>query len=193
MASNLQNAMFYKRFHVTINSKFYCPWRGFTLQRGHVYGYSPELDGEDGMTGLFVVYREKESSIILYVSRISFKNGTRDSYTWYRHAIEKDSKTGQAIMHVLAKRKGGVERRPINEKDVEKVYNPPLLKNHYTPMPSMRIPGGSYETIITQETEYHGDGRTMSKYERCIKNLELRAEYNRRKNNGVHDQNRDAS
>lgn len=193
MVSKLQTAISTRSFYVTINSKFNNIWRDFTLQRGHIYGYSPELDGNDGMTGCFVVYQEKKNSIILYVSRFSFKNETRDSYVWYRHAIDKNSRTGEAIMPVLKKRVGGVCCKPIDSDEVKKVYNPPLIKNHYTPMPSMRIPGGSYETIISQETEYHGDGRTMSKYERCIKNLELRAEYNRRKNNGVHDQNRDAS
>lgn len=170
MASNLAKAKAAGDFYVTINSNYGKQWRDFTLQRGHVYGYSPELDGEDDMTGMFVVYREVKNGIILYVSRMGKKNGTNDRYIWYRHAIHKDSRTGEAIMPVLRKRRGGVERRPLAEQDITTVYNPPLIKTKYTPMPSMRIPGGAEKTIVYEESTLITPGNRLTTTELAIKN-----------------------
>jgi len=188
MASNLSKAKAQNAFYVTINVNYGKVWRDFTLQRGHVYGYSPELDGQDGMTGMFVVYRETKDGIILYVSRLSKKSGTNDKYIWYRHAVHKNSRTGEAVLPVLRKRIGGVERLPLAQQDVTTLYNPPLVKTKYTPMPSMRIPGGARSTIIRTESVLTKPENRLSTVELAIKNTIDRNEW--RKN---HESDSEAS
>ena len=200
MASNLRNAISAHNFYVTINSKYHLAWRDFTLQKGHVYGYSPELDSryhetDDNadLNGLFVVYGERKDFIILYVASVAMKNGTADRYLWRRHAIYKNSRTGDAIMPVLAKRQGGVRLQPLKEQDITKIYNPPLIKTKYTPMPSMRIPGGSYQEVFMSESDLHMDGKTTPRTEMVIRNIKQQGEYRRRKNNGVYENDHRAS
>lgn len=180
MASNLAKAKAENAFYVTINSNYGKQWRDFTLQRGHVYGYSPELDGLDGMTGMFVVYREVKDGLILYVSRMGKKNGTNDRYIWYRHAIHKDSRTGEAIMPVLAKRIGGVERLPLAKQDITTIYNPPIIKTKYTPMPKMRIPGGALKTVISEESTLITPENRLSVVEMAIKNINDQNEWRKK-------------
>lgn len=150
MASKLAQAIACKQYYVTINSAYNKQWRDFTLQRGHVFGYSPELAAE-GHTGLFVVHREMKNSILLYVA-----HQTRDCYIWTKHAIEKDSGTGTAVLAVLKRRRGGVEFIPLEQQSIDPLYHPPLTKCRYTPMPNMRIPGGSYATPTMEFHDYEG-------------------------------------
>lgn len=119
-------------------------WRNFTLQKGHVWGYSPELEHEDlpiyeKHDGFFVVYREMRNSIILYTSMSV--HGAR--HEWQRYAIEKTSSTGQVILDVLHQRRGAVTFTAWKHDPIEKVYNPPIGGMRVLPVEGMYIPQGA--------------------------------------------------
>ena len=146
MASNLAKAMQNKEIYCTINNQFDRQWRDFTLQKNHMFGYSPELK-TNGYNGLFVVHQVRDNYISLYLSKT-----TRDEYTWTLCTISKDSKTARRICEVAAARRGGVEfyrdteagkAEALREKyDFSDHYKPEIVTGPFTPMPRMRIPMG---------------------------------------------------
>ena len=174
MASNLAKCRDKHMVYCTINTSYERHWRDFTLQKGHLYGYSPDLDGIDGLNGMFVVYREKRDRIELYACSpvLDESSNTTDHYHWRKYAIEKQTRTGREIMRVLGNRIGVVEFRPVWQQDTRHVYNPPLMKTKYTPMPNMRIPGGSYKNVYAEVHHFPGMGKPIDHEAIVLKNIE---------------------
>ncbi len=141
--SNLQNAKLNRAIYCTINFKIRYPWRSFLLQKGHIYGYSPELE-RDGLTGLFVVYQVQRNCVVLRVARQDSAN----AYTWIEKAITPRCETAQIIMDVNSRRIGGVE---VDKWDISSFYKPKLVTDPFIPMPNMRIPMGHRDGLITAE------------------------------------------
>lgn len=150
MSSKISQARRSNRLYCAVNEQYDNNWRDFTLQMGHVYGWSPELAREAGLDGHFVVYREMKNSIILYCS-----HQTRDRYVWDRYAIEKDTMTGHGILERL-KERSGVNFRPLEEQSVTPLYNPRIVTEQFTPMPRMRIPMGTYKTVYASKHDFGG-------------------------------------
>lgn len=141
MASNLARAMSRDEIYCTINSQVERKWRDFTLQKGHIYGYSPELK-RDGLTGLFVVYQVMDDHIVVYAARM-----TRDRYVWKPYVVEYGNDTAARIKTVNKARRGGVE--VVSHKyDFREHYDPKIVTQPFIPMPSMRIPMGVRSTVL---------------------------------------------
>ena len=152
MASNLAKAMQNKEIYCTINNQFDRQWRDFTLQKNHMFGYSPELK-TNGYNGLFVVHQVRDNYISLYLSKT-----TKDEYVWtlcYIPMSERvywDSDTVKRIREVASTRVGKVEfyrdteagkAEALREKyDFSDHYKPEIVTGPFTPMPRMRIPMG---------------------------------------------------
>lgn len=147
MASNLSKAMASGQVFVTINPNFDRQWRDFTLQKNHVYGYSPEFK-HNGYTGLFVVYQARKGRIQLYLAKKS-----NNVYNWKLFDIPMDyGKTADKILEVISSRNGKVTffedtekgKRIAYEKkyDCSGIVETKLTVGEYTPMPRMIIPMG---------------------------------------------------
>lgn len=152
MASNLAKAMQNNEIYCTINNQFDRQWRDFTLQKNHMFGYSPELKA-NGYNGLFVVHQVRDNYISLYLSKT-----TRDEYVWtlcYIPMSERvywDNDTVKRIREVASTRIGKVEfyrdteagkAEALQEKyDFSDHYKPEIVTGPFMPMPHMRIPMG---------------------------------------------------
>lgn len=180
MASNIAKAISAHEFYVSINSQFDRQWRDFTLQKGHIFGYSPDLDGGysnnpmvKGMTGFFVLNRAMSNGLLLYVARM-----TPDRYVWEKYAVGRKSRTGKKILEVLAKRNGAVTFKPIDAG-----YNPPLTtleaRGPYIPMRNMRIPMGAWKLPVKKaEHDFRGIS-APTKYNGALlaHNIDIRIEW----------------
>jgi len=157
MASNLQKAMSSQSFYCTINSEKSKHWRDFTLQPGHIYGYSPELCF-DGFNGLFVVYQTRRDRVILRLAM-----PTRDFIEWHSYAIPMTSWTAKKIAAVNRKREGGVV---VDKYDISSFYKPQLTTEPFTPMPSMRIPMGKRgkDPIVSDKVNHDFSFKTAKEY-----------------------------
>ena len=157
MASNLQKAISSKTFYCTINSEKSKHWRDFTLQPGHIYGYSPELCF-DGYNGLFVVYQTRRDRVILRLAM-----PTRDFIEWHNYAIPMTSWTAKKIAAVNRKREGGVV---VDKYDISGFYKPQLTTEPFTPMPSMRIPMGKRgkDPIVSDRVNHDFSFKTAKEY-----------------------------
>lgn len=174
MSSKISQARRSNRLYCTVNMQYDNNWRDFTLQRGHVYGWSPEIAKEPGLDGHFVVYREMLNSIILYCS-----SAERDSYVWNRYAIEKDSLTAKSILEILPSR-ASVQFRPLDEQNTTALYNPRLTTEKFTPMPRMRIPMGTYKTVYAAKHDFGGMWNPPKHIDIICANIEHRRERERR-------------
>ncbi len=187
MASKISKAIENGELYCTINSQPLRKWRDFTLQKGHIFGYSPELK-RDGRTGFFVVYQMMDEHIVVYSARL-----TRDCYVWKPYIIEYGCKTADRIQDVSKKRIGGVQR--VDRKyDFSSFYNPNahIVTEPFIPMPHMRIPMGARKDVLleshkpisplyTSATSYDElrENEHTRKMTRVLRNIH---ENNRRKN-----------
>lgn len=133
MASNLAKAIDRGEIYCTINSTPRKSWRDFTLQPGHIFGYSPELKTGDE-SGLFVLYQVMDDYLVLYTAK-----KTPDKYAWRPVMVDFGSDTADRIVEVLRRRVGGVVTDKYN---IAGVYNPKIVTGAFMPMPYMRIPMG---------------------------------------------------
>ena len=136
MKSNLQIAINREAIYCAISIKTNFPWRDFILQKGHIYGYSPELK-RNGLSGLFVVYQVQKDDIIIRIARY---DELEKKYSWEKYAITKQCDTGRIICDVNRMRIGSVE---LPKYDITSFYKPRLVTDPFVPMPYMRIPMGN--------------------------------------------------
>ena len=151
MSSKLARARDRRQLYVSIEKNIGGRlWNDFHLCEGHIYGYSPELNG----TGLFVLYDCRCDSIVL---RVAIK--TPDRYVWQMVMLPNTSDTARRIMTVRASRRGSV----VVDRYAHD-YKPQVVTGQFTPMPNMRIPMGNRGIKKTVETRkrhnvniIHGD------------------------------------
>lgn len=143
MASNLSVAIRNKSIYCTICNQTMVQWRDFTLQKGHIYGYSPFFQ-RNGRNGFFVVHQVQKDILSVYVSRT-----TRDQYVWelrtyipFKHDGTFLNETMRRIWDVNAKRVGGVELVD-NTYNIDGIVETKLVTGEFMPMPRMSIPMGN--------------------------------------------------
>lgn len=108
------------------------PWRGFTLLKGHLFGQDEK--------GYFVSAAQPcNNPKYIHIYRCDISTG---NYIWHKTKESIFMETGRHILEA-AHNSPGVEGEPI-EKQIEKLYNPRLVTGRFTPMPNMRIPGGTH-------------------------------------------------
>ena len=120
---------------VRISERYNQPWRGFTLQRGHLFG-----EDERGYFVSAARPGHKAGTIIVY--RCDTSSG---DYVWRKTVESTDTEIAKRIMNASSKRGGTVRYEPVRMQ-IKRIYNPPLTTGAYLPMPHMRIPGGVDKT-----------------------------------------------
>lgn len=118
---------------VRISQQYNQPWRGFTLQMGHLYG-----EDEKGYFVSAARPGRKPNTIEIY--RCDTSNG---DYVWSKVSESVNTETAQKIVCEAGKHTRKVTYEPI-EKQVRRIYNPRLITGNYKPMPHMGIPGGTW-------------------------------------------------
>lgn len=118
---------------VRISGQYNQPWRGFTLQLGHLYGEDEK--------GFFVsAARPGWSPGTIQIYRCNTSSG---DYVWHQTAESVDTETAKKIIQAAGDCGGKVTYEPVN-KQVKRIYNPRLTTGRFRPMPHMMIPGGGW-------------------------------------------------
>lgn len=157
MASNLSIAKSKGEVYLTISKEYGHQWHNFTLQNGHMFGYSPELVYKQ-FDGLFVVYQiRKDPSIPAQNETIRVYRHSKADDSWSLFTVHKKycPRTVERIHEVAEKRIGGVTLYRNTEKYAQEqkrakydtsdlpATTPYIVTDYdFTPMPSMRIPMG---------------------------------------------------
>lgn len=118
---------------VRISQQYNQPWRGFTLQKGHLYG-----EDEKGYFVSAARPGRKPNTIEVYRCDTSSGN-----YVWTKTAENMNTDTAQKIIQTAGSTDHKVTYEPV-EKQVRRIYNPRLTVGKYTPTPHMRMPGGTW-------------------------------------------------
>lgn len=124
---------------IRISGQYNQPWRGFTLQKGHLFG--------EDERGYFVSSaRPGKRSGTIQIYRCDTPRG---DYEWRLTVENIETETAKKIILAAGERAGRVEYEPV-EKQVKRFYNPRLTSAPVRPMPHMRAPGGTYGTHGTR-------------------------------------------
>lgn len=175
--SNLQKAKRLGEIHCMVNGKKQLQWHNFTLQKNHIFGYSPELKfGE--YNGLFVVYQALNDKIKVYLCN--------HSEEWSMHNIATTTKTAKRIYEVVEKRVGNVvlyrntqyakHQAERAKWDTSGLYEQHLVTDPFTPMPHMRIPMGKRGKTPSVTIKKSHDFRCESAREVREKRFEMKRE-----------------